>query len=94
MFHIFFVTIQRYAEYGGTIIQESECIPVKIYDDDGNYIGEAYHALLVVGYGEKMGVKYWKVKNSWGSDKAEGGYVLIERGTNYCGLADVAIQII
>ena len=50
--------------------------------------------LQIMLYQTRELVKYWKVKNSWGSDKAEGGYVLIERGTNYCGLADWAIQII
>ncbi|GMI23486.1 hypothetical protein TeGR_g13809 [Tetraparma gracilis] len=38
------------------------------------------HGLLLVGYGEtEDGVKYWKLKNDFGEDWGEAGYVKIER---------------
>ena len=45
--------------------------------------------MLVVGYGELSGQKYWKVKNSWGSSWGMDGYVLLEKGkgqTGECGI--------
>merc|ERR1712166_1192253 len=45
------------------------------------------HGVLTVGFGTLSGTDYWKVKNSWGSSCGVSGYVLIERGSNKCGIA-------
>ncbi|GAB9476587.1 hypothetical protein Gpo141_00013650, partial [Globisporangium polare] len=38
------------------------------------------HAILIVGYGTRDGIPYWKVKNQYGSNWGDNGYIYIERG--------------
>lgn len=47
------------------------------------------HAVLAVGYGELKGVKHYKVKNSWGTQWGDKGYIYMIRngdGPGKCGI--------
>ena len=47
------------------------------------------HGVLVAGYGEESGNKYWLVKNSWGPSWGEDGYIKILRSdADLCGVLD------
>lgn len=50
------------------------------------------HGVAIVGYGTTLdGTKYWIVKNSWGTDWGENGYIRMKRGISakegLCGIA-------
>ena len=52
------------------------------------------HCVLIIGYGEESGQKYWLVKNSWSTAWGENGYVRISRtdSTNDEGICGIALS--
>lgn len=102
--------IQRYVDvqpYNETALQEAvigrpvsvavDADPFQLYSS-GILSGECGttldHGVLLVGYGTKDGKDYWKIKNSWGSEWGEEGYILLERNVHakegLCGVTLLA----
>lgn len=70
-----------FMSYSGGILDDFDCNEYAIN-----------HAVAVVGYGVEDAVDYWIIKNSWGCDWGEDGYVrLIRNKRNQCGIASQAI---
>jgi cathepsin L len=71
-----------FQSYSGGILTSSSC---------GTSLD---HGVLIVGYGEDSGQKFWLVKNSWGTTWGDKGYVKIARSesTNDPGICGIAMD--
>ncbi|XP_061462561.1 cathepsin K isoform X1 [Rhineura floridana] len=62
-----------------------------VYYDENCNAENINHAVLAVGYGTQKGTKHWIIKNSWGEEWGDKGYVLMARNMdNACGIANLA----
>ncbi|KAK8840229.1 hypothetical protein M9Y10_031174 [Tritrichomonas musculus] len=51
------------------------------------------HGVCCVGYGEENGIKYWIVRNSWGAEWGEGGFIRMGRYLDQCGISRKAYSV-
>lgn len=49
------------------------------------------HAIVIDGWGEENGIKFWWIRNSWGPEWGIGGYFRMVRGENHCKLEENVI---
>lgn len=53
---------------------------------------DASHAMTAIGYGSADGQDYWLLKNSWGTEWGEDGYLRLARNqNNMCGISSNAV---
>lgn len=71
-------------QYSGGVITDESCFADK----------EVNHAVLIVGYGQEQGLDYFLVKNSWGEEWGDKGYVKIgmQSGEGVCGIQVAPMQ--
>eukprot|EP00703_Trepomonas_sp_PC1_P004004 JAP92602.1 Cathepsin B [Trepomonas sp. PC1] len=78
---------------GFTIYQDYFCYKKGIYHHvTGELVGG--HVIVLVGYGEENGVKFWKARNSNEPTWGEEGYFRILRGTNECDIEEECYLVI
>jgi cathepsin C len=56
---------------------------------DGAWV-KVDHGVLMMGWGEEKGMKYWSCQNSWGPDWGEDGYFRFKRGENLGGIESIS----
>lgn len=49
------------------------------------------HGVLLMGFGEENGLHYWTIKNSWGPEWGDEGFIRISVNDNLCGIQQAAI---
>jgi len=83
------VNAEIWSGYVGGILTSKQC--------GGNGMSDLDHCVQVVGYNlkthgtdgkHKKG--YWIVRNSWGTDWGQDGFLYVEYGDNACGIANEA----
>jgi len=70
------VDAESWQYYNGGIITTS--------DDCGTSLD---HCVMITGYGTQDGVSYWWVRNSWGTDWGQSGYLQVQSMQDVCGIA-------
>ncbi|CAJ0959561.1 unnamed protein product, partial [Mesorhabditis belari] len=51
------------------------------------------HAMTIVGFGSDKGIPYWIVRNQWGDDFGEAGYIRMRRGVDVCNMETRGINL-
>jgi len=70
------VDARYWQDYQSGVMTEWQC----------DWIVQLDHCVQAVGYDTTASTPFWIVRNSWGADWGENGYIRLQYGTNTCGL--------
>lgn len=72
--------------YTGGILTSNAC--------GGNSESDLDHCVQLVGFNkDSNGNAYWILRNQWGTDWGDNGYIYLEMGKNTCGMVDEATYV-
>jgi len=75
------VDASKWQHYTGGIFTAAACSSTQTGNNQ---------AAVLVGYGNANGQNYWIVRNSWGPQWGESGYIRLAYGSNTCGVSNFA----
>jgi len=70
------VYAEPWQDYTGGVLMAADCQ------------GQTDHCVLAVGYDMTASTPFWSVRNSWGTDWGENGYIRLQYGQDTCNCAD------
>jgi C1A family cysteine protease len=76
------VDAEPWQDYTGGVLMASDCS------------NQLDHCVQLVGYDMTQSTPFWIVRNSWGADWGENGYIRLQYGQDTCGCADEATSAI
>jgi cathepsin F len=76
------VDAEPWQDYTGGVMMASDCS------------NQLDHCVQLVGYDMTQSTPFWIVRNSWGADWGENGYIRLQYGQDTCGCADEATSAI